>query len=465
MKKWLPFIITFVFAAGGAAAVYFLKGSEIERLTDAAKPSAIGRASGDPPLTGRKAAKSGAKPEEAKLNASLRPTRNGIRSLFERAGRIMDMDKDELEKLLTELEKSGGIRSPISGVSLLAAYARMAELDPAGAMDRAMKAKGELRDMAMFATMNEWLSRDRKSALAWFAQSKDEDAKKKYLTVATISMAGADPELLTDLGNAISDPESRKKAMLDAFGALAFTDPDAALKKLDEIEDPEERAAAEEKVFQGFLYKQPEKALDYAISKPPGDKARDNARNALVQWGEQDAGAALKWLGTQSKEMQKELFDSGDKGPGWGFGKATPEEITATAAKLSDQSQKDKLHAAYANAQAHSDPKAGLNQLSSIRDPELQMATARSIGGAAAMSGNAAAMNTWLETAVPNDTRDTAVAAFAAGMATKDPAEAAVWAGKITNGVIRNETINALKNPPVPAAVEATPYRPGRRPR
>ena len=161
--------------------------------------------------------------------------------------------------------------------------------------------------------------------------------------------------------------------------------------------------------------------------------------------------------------MQKELFDSGDKGPGWGFGKATPEEITATAAKLSDQSQKDKLHAAFANAQAHSDPKAGLNQLSSIKDPELQMATARSIGGAAAMSGNAAAMNTWLETAIPNDTRDTAVAAFAAGMATKNPAEAAVWAGKITNGVIRNETINALKNPPAPAPAEPTPYRPGRR--
>ena len=59
MKKWLPFIITFVFATGGAAAVYFLKGSEIERLTDAAKPSALGRASGDSPLTGRKAAKSG----------------------------------------------------------------------------------------------------------------------------------------------------------------------------------------------------------------------------------------------------------------------------------------------------------------------------------------------------------------------------------------------------------------------
>ena len=466
MKKWLPFIITFTAAVAAAAGLYFWKGSQIEKLTAAAKAPAVGRATADDsPLTSRKDAKPGAKPEQAKLNATLRPTRNGVRSLFERAGRIMEMDRDELEKLLTELELTGRIRSPISGLSLLAAYARLAELDPARAMDRAMKSKGEMRDMAMFATMNEWLSRDRKSALSWFAQSKDEEAKKKYLTIATISMAGADPDLVSELSSAISDPDARKKAMMDAFGALAFTDPDAALKKLEEIEDPDERAEAEAKVFQGFLYKHPEKALDYAISKPPGDKARDNARSALVQWGEQDAGAALKWLGSQSKDMQKELFDSGDKGPGWGFGKATPEEISATAAKLGDQTQKDKLYAAYANSQAQNDPKVGLNQLNSIKDPELQMATARSIGASAAMQGKTSDMNTWLETAVPNDTRDNAVAAFAAGMATKDPPAAAEWAGKITTGVIRTETITALKNPPAPAPGGTPAFRPPGRPR
>ena len=465
MKKWLPLIITFTLSGVVAAAVYIWKGSQIADFTAAAKaPVVASTGAGDSPLTSRKEAKPGSKPEQAKLESGLRPTRNGIRSLFERAGRIMDMDREELEKFLTELELTGRIRSPISGISLLAAYARLAELDPAGAMERAMKSKGELRDIAMFATMNEWLARDRKGALAWFSQSKDDEAKKTYLTMASFGLGGADPDLIAELGAAINDPDARKKAMMDSLGALAFTDPDAALKKLEEIEDPDERAEAEQKVFEGFLARYPEKALEYALAKPPGDKARDNARNALVRWGEQDAGAALKWLGSQNKDVQKELFETNDKGPGWGFGKATPEEITATAAKLSDQSQKDKLHAAYANSQAWNDPKVGLNQLSSIKDPELQKATARSIGGAAATSGNTAAMNTWLETAIPNDTRDTAVAAFATGMAAKDPAGAVEWAGKITNGVIRTETLNALKIPPAPAAVEATPFRPGRRP-
>ena len=466
MKKWLPFTLTFAAAIMAATGIYLWKAGQIEELTRASKPSIVGKGSGsDSALTGRRESKSGAKPEQAKLDLTLRPTRNGMRSLFERAGRIMNMDREELEKLITELEKSGGIRSPISGINLLAAYARLAELDPAGAMERAMKSKGELRDVAMFATMNEWLARDRKGALAWFGKSEDDEAKKKYLTMASFGFGGSDPDLITELGAAINDPDARKKAMMDSLGALAFTDPDAAMAKLAEIKDPEERAEAEQKVFEGFMARYPEKALEYALAKPPGDKARDNARNALVRWGEQDAGAALKWLGSQNKDVQKELFETTDKGPGWGFGKATPEEITATAAKLTDQSQKDKLHAAYANSQAWSDPKAGLNQLSSIRDPELQKETARAIGGAAAMQGKTSDMTTWLETAVPNDSRDYAVAAFAAGMATKDPAEAAVWAGKITNGAIRTETINALKNPVPPAPTNASPFGPGRRPR
>ena len=456
MKKWLPFGITLVLALAAAAGIYLWKGSEIDDLSRKAQAPLIGRVQAGPAAQGprKAAAPNPAKPEQAKIDASIRPTRNGIRSLFERASHIMEMDREDVEKLLTELETTGRIRSPIAGISLMAAYARLAELDPVGAMDRAMKGKGEMREMAMFATMNEWLARDRNGAVAWFAQSKNEDAKRKYLTMAAVAMGSGDPELITELSTAINDPDARRKALLDSIGALAFSDPDAALKKLEEIEDPDEREQAEEKVYQGFLMRYPEKALDFAISKPPGDKARENARRALVQWGEQDATAALKWLTSQNKDIQKELFDSGDKGPGWGFGKATPEEIDAAARKLGDQGQSDKLHAAYANSQGWSDPKAGLNQLSSIKDIELQKATATAIGNAAARGGKSADMEQWLSTAQPNDTRDFAVAAFAGGIAEKDPPGAVVWAGKITNPTIRTQTIDRLKAAQAAAAAK-----------
>lgn len=451
MKKWLPFGITFGIALAAAAAVWAWKHSEIGDLEKAARPAAAARARGSV-LSPRKevAAKSGNKPEQAKIDAAVRPTRNGIRSLFERAAHIMEMDQEDLEKLIAELETNGRIRSPIAGINLLAAYARLAEIDPAGAMERAKNAKGELRDMAMFATMNEWLSRDRKAAVSWFAQSKDDEAKRKYLTMAAFGMGGGDPELIAELSTAINDPDARKKALLDSISALAFSDPDAAMKKLDEIEDPDQREEAEERVYQGYLMRYPEKALDFAFTKPPGDKARDNARRALVQWGDQDAGAALNWLTSQNKEIQKELFDTGDKGPGWGFGKATPQQINDAAVKLADQSQRDKLHAAYANSQGWSDPKAGLSQLGSIKDTELQMKTAEALGASAARAGKTSDMEQWLETAQPNDARDTAVASFATGLAQKDAAKGLEWAAKITNAAIRTRTIEALKATPAP---------------
>ena len=465
-KKWLPFTSTLVIALAAAAGLYVWKGSEISDLESAAKKPLIGRLKADDAGRGPRGAPSSKAggPEQAKVDKALRPTRNGMRSMFERAKHIMSMDRDDVLKLLDELEAKGGMRSPITGINAMAAYARLAELDPHFAMERALKQKGEMRDMGMFTVMNEWLSNDRKGALAWFAKSDDIESKKKYLTIASITNAGADPDLIAELSAGIDDPEARSKALLDSIGALAFTDPDAALKKLDEIQDPEEREKAEEKVYEGFLMRYPKKALDYAMAQPPGSKARENARNALIRWGEQDSGEALKWMTAQNKDVQKELFDTGDgKTPGWGFGKATVEEIGAAARQLSDQGQKDKLYAAWANSQSYSHPVEGLNQLHEIRDPELQKSTAGAIGYAIAQQGKTSDMTRWLETAQPNDTRDTAVASFARGIAQNNAAEGAVWAGKITNPTIRQETIQALKNPTPQAPSLQNIGQPGRR--
>ena len=462
MKKWLPFLITFVLGLAAAVALYIWKGTEMARLEAKVKAPVIGLTAAPAEKMPRAATGKSAGPQQARLDAAARPTRNGMRSLFERAKNIMDMDREELEALLTELEGQGRIRSPIAGITMMAAFARLAEMDPAGAMERALKQKGENKDMAMFTVMNEWLAKDRRGALAWFSSSADDDMKKQYLTIASFTNAGSDPELINELSAAINDPAARSKAMLDSIAALAFSDPDAALLKLAEIEDPDEREKAEERVFEGFMMRYPEKALAYALSQPAGDKARENARNALVRWGEQDSGAALDWLTSQKKDVQKELFDTEGKGPGWGFGKATVEEINAAVLKLPDQSQKDKLNAAWANSQSWSNPVNGLNQLSSIKDPELQKTTAGAIGAAAAQSGKASDMNRWLETAIPNDTRDTAVASFARGLAQSDAAAGKEWANRITNSVIREETLNALKNP-APATPALDSSRPGGR--
>jgi hypothetical protein len=463
IRQWRPFIVTAVCASCAAAALFIWKGSQIQKLEAEVKAPVIGLTSSNAdkaprPATGKKSTG----PAQAKLDAKQRPTRNGMRSLFERAKNILDMDREELEELLAELETGKRIRSPISGITLMAAYARLAELDPAGAMARVMQQKGENRDIGMFTVMNEWLAKDRQGALAWFAQSGDMDAKKQYLTIASFTNAGSDPELIEQLSASINDPEARSKALLDSISALAFTDPDAAFKKLAEIEDPDEREKAEERVYQGYLMRYPDKALDFALSQPAGSKARENMRNSLVQWGEQDPEAALKWMTSQSKDVQKELFDTGDgKGPGWGFGRATVEQINAAARQLPDQAQQDKLHAAWANSQSHSNPVNGLNQLSSIRDPELQKATASSIGGALAQNGRTSDMTRWLETAQPNDSRDAAVAAFARGIARNDPAAGSEWAGRITNAAMRQETVEALKNPAPAPPVQN--YGPGRR--
>src|SRR5436190_12082726 len=119
MKKWLPFSITFLIAAAVAAGLYIWKGSQIEEWSSTAQPAALGRnlAGGAATVATRNG-----KPGSAKSDPGARPTRNGVRSLFERASRIMEMDREEVEKLLAELEAAGGnIRSPLTGVNLMAA--------------------------------------------------------------------------------------------------------------------------------------------------------------------------------------------------------------------------------------------------------------------------------------------------------------------------------------------------------
>ncbi len=450
MKRWFPFLLTFTAALGVCSWLYFLNGSEIDRLSGESRVSAD-KKSADSRMHGK--AKPSAKkngPAQDRLSASIKPTRNGIRSLFERSTKIMEMDQAELEELLAELEAKGSIRSPISGISLIAAYSRLAEINPVLAMERAVKLTGELRGIAAFATMNQWLMRDRPAALAWFAKDGDAKAKQDYVTMMSFGFGGSDPELVEQLRDSLNDPEQKQKSIMDSISALAFSDPDAALKQLEKIEDPAQREEAEARVYQGFLYRYPDKALEYALAQAPGHKARDNVRMSVVQWGEQDAGAALKWVTSQNKDVRKELFDTESNGPGWGFGKATPEQIKDAAVKLDDQGQRDKLYAAYVNSRSQSEPTQALTELSNIRDKELQTYTAASVGTQLGRNGQTNQFNTWLETAPPNDMRDATVAGYIRAVAPNNPTAAVEMLPKITNTTMRTQVTSALKT----AAVE-----------
>ena len=306
MKRWLPFLLTFTAALGVCAWLYFYKGTQIERLSDEAR-SIVSTRPADSTMHGTpkpKTSKNG--PSQDKLAASVKPTRNGVRAMLDRAKKIMDMDQAGIEELLTELETKGRIRSPLAGLALASAYSRLAEIDPVLAIERASKLKGELRGIAAFTALNQWMMKDRTAALAWFSKDGDAKAKQDYVTMMSFGFGGSDPELVEQLRTSLADPEQQQKSLMDSISALAFSDPDAALKQLAKIEDPAQREEAEMRVYQGFLFRKPEKALEFALSQAPGHKARDNMRQSVVQWGEQDPDAALKWVTSQNKDVRKE---------------------------------------------------------------------------------------------------------------------------------------------------------------
>ena len=445
MKRWSPLLFSFLIGSAAAAAWYYHQHREIRALTSAKPSAAAPQSSRALPPGGRNPKSSAKSPADAALDAATPPTRNGIRSLFARSKAIMELPRDQVEALLDDLGKSGRIRSPLDATTVMAAYARLAEFDPAAAMERAGSNKREIRDIASFAVMSEWLSKDRPAAVSWFQNLPDTDDKAKFLTM--LNFAGAsDPTLSAELTGAIADPEKRAAAVRDSIRSMAWSNPEGAMARLKEIEDPFDRAEAERDVLRGLAMREPERAVSLAFNKPDGDPSRSSAVDFVRQWSDQDGPAALKWIGAQPPEIQAEILSS-DKGLKRGFSGASSDDVKSAALKVTDPAQRDQLHAAWINGQASSNPEAGFSHLSNIKDRDLQAQSAAGIASEAARANNPAAMNLWLDSNPPAPVRSAAIARYAETVGRNDPVAAAEWTQRIPDPKLRAATAAKIAKP------------------
>ena len=441
LKRWIPFWSALALGLGGAAAWHAVQRHQLASLpaapvvrTVAFDPRAL------PPGGARKStgAESAAM---ARIDATMAPTRNGIRSLFQRSRAILSLSREEVESLLVDLEQAGRPRSPIAAISLMAAYARLAELDPAAAMNRAGSLKSEMRDIASFAGMTEWLAKDRKAAVAWFQSQPDAGQKQRFLGLMTFA-SSADPSLISELTGTITDPAQRAQVVRDSIRAMAWSNPEGALARLSEIEDPDERAEAERDCLRGLASREPERAVAMAFAKPLGDPSRSSAVDLVRQWSERDGSAALTWLTSQPKEIRAEVLS--EKGVRRGFESASPSDVKSAALKLDDPAQRDRLHAAWINAQSSRNPEAGFAQLSQIKDSAVQTSSAEALAREAARQDNRGAMETWLESNPPAPVRHAAIARYAESVGRNDPIAGREWADRITDPKVRAEVIGKL---------------------
>jgi hypothetical protein len=445
MKRWLPFLLSL---AGGLAAAagfhFFHQRSQLAAFTaPSSTPASQANQSRSLPPGGRKAK---AKSEtEAKLEAATEPTRNGMRRLFARSKAIFSLSREETEALLEDLEKNGRISSPLDATTLMAAYARLAEFDPQAAMERAGSQKRQTRDIGAFAVMSEWLVKDRTAAVSWFQTLPDNEDKQRFLQV--LNFAGSsDPTLSAELTGSIADPEKRAQAVRDSIRSMAWSNPELAMKRLGEIEDPDQRAEAERDVLRGLAVREPERAVATAFSKPDGDPSRTGAVDLVRQWSDQDGPAALKWIASQPPEVQAEILAK-DKGLKRGFAGASADEVKSAALKVNDSTQRDRLHAAWINAQAGSNPEAGFTHLANIKDRETQSLSAANLAAEAARKDNPEAVELWLSSNPPAPVQSAALARYAETVGRNDPIAGKEWAQRIPDPKVRADIEAKLANP------------------
>ena len=445
MKRWLPFLLSLAGGLAAAAGYHFYQRSQMAALTaPSGSPAtiAVSQARSLPP-GGRKAK---AKSEtESKLDAATEPTRNGMRRLFARSKAIFALSREETEALLEDLEKNGRIASPLDATTLMAAYARLAEFDPQAAMERAGSQKRQTRDIGAFAVMSEWLVKDRTAAVSWFQGLPDNEDKQRFLQV--LNFAGSsDPTLSAELTGSIADPEKRAQAVRDSIRSMAWSNPELAMKRLAEIEDPDQRAEAERDVLRGLAVREPERAVATAFSKPDGDPSRTGAVDLVRQWSDQDGPAALKWIAAQPPEVQAEILAK-DKGLKRGFAGASGDEVKSAALKVNDPTQRDRLHAAWINAQAGSNPEAGFSHLSNIKDRETQSLSAANLAAEAARKDNPEAVEQWLSSNPPAPVQSAALARYAETVGRNDPIAGKEWAQRIPDPKVRADIESKLANP------------------
>jgi hypothetical protein len=436
-----PFLITLLISAALTGGVYaWLAQRWPAPETAKSRPSVIVRSEGPP---GRLAGKDDEGSVMNKLRAEQQPTRNVIRKLFGRAEQIMSMSQEDVLALLTELEKAPRVRNPLAGMALMAAYTRLAELDPAAAMERANALKGEKRGIATFVTMNEWLIKDRGAAISWFQNQPEGAEKRQFLTMASFAFGAGDPTIIADLNNTVTDPKMRARSQRDALRALAWTNPDAALEKLNQIEDEDMRMDAERDVMRGLAARSPDKAVALAFGKPIGDPLRGEGVNAVRNWSNQDPSKTLQWIVSQPESVQNEVL--GKDGMKFGFGSAEPGVIKQYAAQITDPALKDQLYLSYAGGQARENPDGSFAQIKEVKDPEKQKEALKYLGAHAYNNSSLPALEKWMATNPPIALQDQAVASYASAASGKNAVLATEWAAKITDSVLQKQTLDAIK--------------------
>ena len=218
-------------------------------------------------------------------------------------------------------------RVAIGGASLEAAVnflmilSVMIEKDLPGTVAAVEKMSGDTRLMATTLLLNDWLLRDRKAALAWYARTPREPKQNDVVMVsATMLYGGFDPGLVKALKSGISEEEKLPEYTEQTLRALALTDPESALLRLEEITEPGVREQIRMAALRELAGKKPEVALSQLLV--PGATQESSLADAEInqvfgRYLQADQSAAMKWCAAQPRADQERIARAIHASPGF----------------------------------------------------------------------------------------------------------------------------------------------------
>ena len=178
---------------------------------------------------------------------------------------------------------------------LAVALSGMAISEPSSALDLALGLSSPERRQVLPQIVQQWASRDPRSAATWVERLDDAGLRKTMLGSVATSYSRSNPE--EALRWAASLPAADQQNTMSAvINAIAWTDPARASGLVNNLTDLSMRDSAARSIAQAWAQRDPKAALAWTAKFPAGDRRGAMYQSIFSQWANFDVDAAVAHL-------------------------------------------------------------------------------------------------------------------------------------------------------------------------
>lgn len=292
---------------------------------------------------------------------------------------------------------------------------------------------------ALRAVAQRWLVAAPAEAIAALDSLTAPDERQQYIQALTSTAVSNQPELLGDILSRLRGPGEQGSVVNGIARTIQGLDDLEPLLAVGDSLPPAIGQMVRNMVYLNLGQRDPMGALARVAAMPAGQQRQQLLMQSVMQLASRDAAAAMEWLGSQTAELDSNLYQS----LGTMLGQQSPELAAQYVASVPESARSAWISAA-ARGMANSDVDAALNWLNSYRaTPWYDDALSGVVQQLAGFDpARAAQLLNEIDTRTMQG--QFAVTSVAASWARTDPDRAFTWATGLPAGDARDRALVSL---------------------